>query len=121
MGRSRRNVIVTFAGTSQEATAGKDRAWIVVFPAMEASSEPHQIIVKGAAETLSLDNALVGDDGLGVLPEGTSPANVNLRKITQERGSPPPSERGTGFHRGKQVAAIFGRQPLRAIHNLPCP
>ncbi len=54
-------VTVTFGGASQQATAGNDRTWKVTFPAMEASSEPHQITVKGAKETVTLDNVLIGD------------------------------------------------------------
>jgi sialate O-acetylesterase len=54
-------VTVTFAGASQEATAGKDRAWKVTLPQMEASAEPRTLTVKGAKESLTLDNILVGD------------------------------------------------------------
>ncbi|QTN32708.1 hypothetical protein HZ994_10310 [Akkermansiaceae bacterium] len=54
-------VTVTFAGASQGATAGDDRSWKATLPAMEASAEPRQLIVKGAKETLTLDNVLVGD------------------------------------------------------------
>lgn len=54
-------VTVSFAGASAEATAGKDRSWKVSLPAMEASAEPRELTVKGAKDTLTLGNILVGD------------------------------------------------------------
>lgn len=54
-------VSVSLGGTSQEATAGKDRAWKVTFPAIPANRQPQSITVKGATKTLTLDNILVGD------------------------------------------------------------
>ena len=54
-------VTVTFAGNEQVATAAEDRSWKVTLPAMEASSDPRPLTVKGATKTLSLDNILVGD------------------------------------------------------------
>lgn len=54
-------VTVTFAGASSEATAGDDRAWKVTLPAMAASAEPRELTVKGASDTLTLSNILVGD------------------------------------------------------------
>lgn len=54
-------VTVSFAGASAEATAGNDRSWKVSLPAMEASAEPRELTVKGAKDTLTLGNILVGD------------------------------------------------------------
>ena len=54
-------VSVSFAGQTKEAKAGKDRAWKVTLPAMEASSEPQTLTVKGKDKTLTLENVLVGD------------------------------------------------------------
>ncbi|MFK7910628.1 MAG: sialate O-acetylesterase [Akkermansiaceae bacterium] len=54
-------VTVTLAGKSETATAGKDRSWKVTFPAMEASTEPLAVTVKGKNKELKLENILVGD------------------------------------------------------------
>ncbi|MDX1565004.1 MAG: hypothetical protein R3236_06335 [Phycisphaeraceae bacterium] len=54
-------VTVTFAGKTETATASKDRDWKVTLPAMEASSRPRTLTVKGKAEMLTLENVLVGD------------------------------------------------------------
>lgn len=45
----------------KETNAGKDRAWKVTLPAMEANSEPQTLTVKGKDQTLTLENILVGD------------------------------------------------------------
>lgn len=55
------NVTVTFAGNEQVATAAEDRSWRVTLPAMAATAEPHSLTVKGATETLTLENILIGD------------------------------------------------------------
>lgn len=54
-------VTVTFNGKEQTATASKDRAWKVTFPAMSGSSEPLKLTVKGEEKTLTLNDILVGD------------------------------------------------------------
>ena len=54
-------VTVSFGGQTRDATAGPSREWKVAFDAMPASSEPQRMIVKGAKETLALDNILLGD------------------------------------------------------------
>lgn len=54
-------VSVSFGGASQEATAGGDRSWKVTLPALPANRQPREMTVKGASETLALDNVLVGD------------------------------------------------------------
>ena len=54
-------VTVSFGGASQEAVAAKDRTWKVTLPPMAASAEPRELTVKGAKESLTLGNILVGD------------------------------------------------------------
>lgn len=54
-------VMVTLDGKQQSATAGKDRSWKVMFPAMPACAEPREIVVKGKGRTITLENILVGD------------------------------------------------------------
>ena len=54
-------VTVEFAGKKAEAEAGKDRAWRVTLEAMPANATPQTMTVKGAKETLTLENILVGD------------------------------------------------------------
>ncbi len=54
-------VSVEFAGKKAEAEAGKDRAWRVTLEAMPANATPQTMTVKGAKETLTLENILVGD------------------------------------------------------------
>jgi len=54
-------VTVSFAGNSARATAGDDRAWRVELPALEANETPRAMTIKGKADTLTLDNILVGD------------------------------------------------------------
>lgn len=54
-------VTVTFGDDQQTATAGADRSWKVALAATAANPEPQQMTVKGAKNTLTLDNILVGD------------------------------------------------------------
>ncbi len=54
-------VTVRFAGETASATAAGDRAWKVELPAIPAHDTPQQLTVKGADETLTLENILVGD------------------------------------------------------------
>lgn len=54
-------VTVTFAGKSGEATAGADGMWELSLPALEASAEGRTMTIKGACESVSLENVLVGD------------------------------------------------------------
>ncbi len=54
-------VTVTFGDKTQSDTAADDRWWGVELPAMNASSEPHQLVVQGKAKTLKLEDILLGD------------------------------------------------------------
>lgn len=54
-------VTVSFAGQSAEATAAADRAWTVTLDALPANTAAQELVVKGASETLTLENVLVGD------------------------------------------------------------
>lgn len=54
-------VTVSFAGSTASATAGNDRAWKVTLDAQKADERPQTLTVKGAADTLTLDNILIGD------------------------------------------------------------
>lgn len=54
-------VTVSFGGQTASATAGEDRSWKVSLPAFPANSEAQELTVKGASETLTLENILVGD------------------------------------------------------------
>jgi sialate O-acetylesterase len=54
-------VIVTFDGKEQAATAGADRAWKTTFPALPASDQPRTLVVKGVTKTLAFDDVLLGD------------------------------------------------------------
>lgn len=55
------NVSVTFGDKTQSCTAAADRSWKVELPALPASSEPHALVVQGKAETIKLEDILVGD------------------------------------------------------------
>lgn len=54
-------VTVSFGGASAAVTAGEDRAWHATLPATGASEEPRSLVIRGATDTLILDNLLVGD------------------------------------------------------------
>lgn len=54
-------VSVSIGGNTSSSTANDDRSWKVTLPAMSASSQPISLTVKGAQETLTLDNILIGD------------------------------------------------------------
>lgn len=54
-------VAVRFGGKQASTKAGKDRRWRVELPAEEATREPRQMTIQGQADTLTLDNILVGD------------------------------------------------------------
>ncbi|MFT7633211.1 MAG: sialate O-acetylesterase, partial [Mariniblastus sp.] len=54
-------VTVSINGNKQGTTAGQDRSWKVILPSMVASSEPENLIVTGANQTLKLENILIGD------------------------------------------------------------
>ena len=54
-------VRVTFAGTSEEATADAKGAWRVDLPAMPASKENRELAAKGAANEVVVRNVLVGE------------------------------------------------------------
>lgn len=55
------SVTVAFAGQTLKTTAGDDRAWAVMLPAMGANSSAQTLTVAGKSKTLTLDNVLVGD------------------------------------------------------------
>ena len=54
-------VQVTFSGQTQQAVADAAGKWQVSLPAHQASSEPSQMIIKGASETMTLNNIVVGE------------------------------------------------------------
>ena len=54
-------VTVSFGGQTRDATADANREWNMVFDAMPANSEPQRMVIKGAKETLTLDDILIGD------------------------------------------------------------
>lgn len=55
-------VTVQFGDETAEATAQGDKGrWEVTFPAREASSDPLQLKVSSGAETLEMDNIVIGD------------------------------------------------------------
>ncbi|TWU01640.1 hypothetical protein [Neorhodopirellula pilleata] len=55
------DIVVSFAGKKQTATAADDRRWKVTLPAMTANSQPQTMTIKGTRKTLTLDNVLIGD------------------------------------------------------------
>jgi sialate O-acetylesterase len=54
-------VTVSFAGQTAEATAAADRSWRVALAALPANSTAQTMHIKGAKETLTLENILIGD------------------------------------------------------------
>lgn len=54
-------VTVSFANQKQSTTAGKDREWEVVFPAMPANKTAQKITIQGKDKLLTLENILIGD------------------------------------------------------------
>ena len=54
-------VTVTFAGKEQTDTAGANRKWSVSFPPMAANTESAQMGIQAGAQTISLNNILIGD------------------------------------------------------------
>ncbi|RMF92925.1 MAG: hypothetical protein D6741_14375, partial [Planctomycetota bacterium] len=54
-------VTVSFAGHEATAEADSDRAWEVVLPAVPATTTPQTMVVRGAEDSLTLENILVGD------------------------------------------------------------
>ena len=54
-------VTVSFAGQQAKAKAAADRSWQVALQPMPANSTPQTMTVKGKAQTLTLENILVGD------------------------------------------------------------
>ena len=55
------SVTVEFGGEKASATASDNRRWKVKLPGQPASATPAKMLVKGAKESLTLDNILVGD------------------------------------------------------------
>ena len=54
-------VTVTVAGQTETAEADDERLWRVTLTAMEASSTPQTMTVKGVSNTLTFENILIGD------------------------------------------------------------
>lgn len=54
-------ITVSFADRTGTAKAGADRRWLVELPARPASSAPAVMTISGAADSLRLENLLVGD------------------------------------------------------------
>lgn len=54
-------ITVKFADKSQATQAAEDRSWKVTLPALVASSDGKQLTVKGEADTITLENILIGD------------------------------------------------------------
>ncbi len=54
-------VTVSFAGQTAETTATADRSWTVTLDALPANSAAQELAIKGADETLKLENVVVGD------------------------------------------------------------
>ncbi len=54
-------VSVNFGGSEATVSAGKDRSWKVSLPSMAANRAPQTMTIHGEAETIVLDNVLVGD------------------------------------------------------------
>jgi len=54
-------VTVSFARQTQTAEADEERLWRVTLTAMEASSTPQTMTVKGREKTLTFENILIGD------------------------------------------------------------
>jgi len=57
----REKVTVTVAGQIKTAEADDERLWRVTLTAMEASSTPQTMTIKGGAKTLTFENILIGD------------------------------------------------------------
>ncbi|MCB9881130.1 MAG: hypothetical protein H6834_05010 [Planctomycetes bacterium] len=115
-------VTVTFGGHEQRAMAGDDRRWKVTLPPVPANHVPQQVIVRGARETLTLENVLVGDVWVlggqsnmefelakvenGAL-EIASANDPEIRILTVPYGEGP--EVITGFARLHEWSGWFGR------------
>ncbi len=54
-------VTVSIGDHEQSTTAAEDRTWKVALPAMVANATPQTLTIRGASETLTLGNILVGD------------------------------------------------------------
>ena len=54
-------VSVSFAGQTGSSSAGDDRSWAVILPAMAADGVGKTVTIKGQKQTLRLENVLVGD------------------------------------------------------------
>lgn len=54
-------VVVTFQGENQSAIATAEGAWKVTFPETPANTKSTTLSIRGANETLTLDNVLIGD------------------------------------------------------------
>jgi len=54
-------VTVSFAGKQGSATTNKEGTWSVTLPSMPANPAPQQMVIKGKAEAVTLDNILLGD------------------------------------------------------------
>ena len=54
-------VTVAFGGEQETVTADSGRRWRATLPAMPANAAPQRMTIRGAEETLALENVLVGD------------------------------------------------------------
>ena len=54
-------VRVEFGGAAATAVAGAERDWRAILPARPADATPRTLTIRGAEQTLELDNVLVGD------------------------------------------------------------
>ncbi len=54
-------ITVSLGQHDQVAIAASDRQWKITLPAMEANKDPQMLTVKGAKETLVMENILIGD------------------------------------------------------------
>ena len=115
-------IVVTFGNEQAAAKAGKDRAWKATLPPTSSTNEPQQMVVKGEAATIVLDNILVGDVWLlggqsnmefelakvenGQL-EIISANFPEIRILTVPYGQGPELKRG--FERLHEYSSWFGR------------
>ncbi len=54
-------VTVVFAGQTETAVAGEDRAWEVTLAAMPVNAAPRTMTIRGRDQALAFENVLVGD------------------------------------------------------------
>lgn len=54
-------IVVSFAGQQSSTKAGPDRAWEVTLSPLPANPSPQTMTIRGARQTITLENILVGD------------------------------------------------------------